>query len=191
MAWPLPAEPQPSDGQANALARDLDPMHLLQLLPQEWSGPNRGVIAQVPGIGVDDLGDQRVDDPQGRGRTAWAGSIRQTRADIEPLALQVASRPIVDRLAADMEQFGDLVRRLPLIEPEHSLGAATFLRRGGMEHEGLQLDALSSAEHDRSHGGYPSLFAGASTAILSSSKIHSADRSHRKSRLLQPFGVGH
>src|SRR4051794_1368915 len=130
-------------------------MHLLQVLPQERGGPDRRVVARLAGIGVDDLGDQRIDDPQCRGGTAFARGIRRPGAGIEPLAPLEAFRPVVDRLATDMEPFGDLIGRLALGEPEHGLGAAALPGRGGMEHEVLQVDPLPVAEFDRSHRDRP------------------------------------
>src|SRR4051812_18222888 len=69
----------------------------LNSLPQERGGPDRGVVTQLAGIGVDDLSDQRIDDPQCRGGTAWAWGIRQTGAEIESLTLLKAFHPVVDR----------------------------------------------------------------------------------------------
>src|SRR5512135_3116217 len=155
MAWPLPPHSQPCDGQAHTLARDSDPMHLFQVLPQERGGPDRRVVAQFAGIGVDDFSDQRIDDPQGRGGPALARGIRQSGAEIESLTLLKALRPVVDRLATDMEPFGDLIGCLALGEPEHGLGTAAFPGRGGMEHEVLQVDPLPVAEYDRSHRDSP------------------------------------
>jgi len=142
-------------------------MDLFQVLPQERSGPHRGVVAQVAGIGVDDLSDQGIDDPQCRGGTAWARGIRQTGAEIESLTLLKAFRPVVDRLATDMKPFGDLIRRLALGKPEHGLGTATFPCRGSMEHEVFQVDPLPVAENDRSHRDSPRSTPVASMVILS------------------------
>src|SRR3954447_25159037 len=126
MARPLPPHSQSCDGQAHTLARDSDAVHLFQVRPQERGGPDRGVIARLAGIGVDDLSDQRIDDPQGRGGTALARGIRQAGAEIESLTLLKALRPVVDRLATAPEPSGALTGRLAPGEPEHSLGTATF-----------------------------------------------------------------
>ena len=155
MARPFPTDPQSCDGKGHTLLRDSDPMHLVQILPQQRSRPDRSVVAQFAGIGVDDVSDERIDDPQCRGGTALARSIRQTRPKIKSLTLLKTSRPVVDRLATDMKQFGDLIRRLALSKPEHGQGTAAFPRRGSMEYEVLQLDPLSAAEYDRSHRGTP------------------------------------
>jgi hypothetical protein len=71
------------------------------------------VVTELAGIFVNDLSDQRIDDSQRRGRTALAGGIRQTGAKIEPLAFLKAVDPIVDRLATDAQQFGDLISVSP------------------------------------------------------------------------------
>src|SRR5262245_48587483 len=114
VAWPLPAQSQSFDGQADAFLRDRDPLPLLQVFPQPRRRPDRGVVAPGAGIGVDDLSDQRIDDSQGRGRTTRAGGIGQTRVEIESLTFLKAPYPIMDRLAADRKRFGDLIRRLAL-----------------------------------------------------------------------------
>src|SRR5512135_2884724 len=116
MAWPLPPHSQPCDGQAHTLARDSDPMHLFQVLPQERSGPDRGVVARFAGIGVDDFSDQRIDDPQGRGGPAWARGIRQSGAEIESLPLLKALRPVVDRLATESLSHKGNIRGLSVVE---------------------------------------------------------------------------
>jgi hypothetical protein len=66
VARALPADVEPGDGTADALARGLDPMRLLQVALQQWGGPDRGAVAVVTRVIVDDRVDQRVDNPQGR-----------------------------------------------------------------------------------------------------------------------------
>jgi hypothetical protein len=103
-------------------------MDLFQILAQQGSRPDRGVISHLAGIGIDDLGNQGVDDPQSRGGTTLTRTVREAGMEIKPLALREAIHPIVGRLAADVEQLGDVLHSLPLSEPQHSLGSAEFLR---------------------------------------------------------------
>src|SRR4051812_15762211 len=103
-------------------------MGLFEILAQQRSRPDRRVISPLAGIGIDDLGDQGVDDPQSRGGTALTRTVREAGMEIGPLTLREATHPIVDRLAADVEQLGDVLHSLPLSEPKHSLGPAEFLR---------------------------------------------------------------
>src|SRR3954447_26463880 len=103
MPRPLPTDSQTFDRQAHALPGDLDAMVALQVLDQQRRSPVRGMKARLARIVVDDLGDQRVDDPQCRGRTAAAGSVEEASPEVEPVAAPKPIQPVVDRLAADVE----------------------------------------------------------------------------------------
>jgi hypothetical protein len=92
-------------------------MHLFQILSQKGSGPDRGVISQVARVAIDHLSDQRIDDPQGGGRTTVARGVPEARVEVEVLALLETIGPVVDRLAADMEEFGDPFDGLSLGKP--------------------------------------------------------------------------
>src|SRR4051812_13362785 len=149
MPRPLPSDSQTFDRQAHALARDLDAMVPLQVLDQQRRGPVGGTKARLAGIAVDDLGDQRVDDPQCRRGTAAAGSIEEACPEVEPLALQEPIRPVVDRLAAGVEQVGDLFGGSALVEPEQGLGAAPLLGQGRGGVKAVQPATPSIAQDDR------------------------------------------
>src|SRR3954453_22309072 len=124
MPRPLPTDLQTFDRQAHALARDLDAMVALEVLHQQRRRPVGGTKAQLAGVVVDDFGDQRVDDPQGRGRTAAARGIEEAGPEVASLALLESLGPVVDRLTADVEQFGDLSGGVPLGEPEEGASGA-------------------------------------------------------------------
>src|SRR5512135_1145808 len=153
----LPPDPQTCDRQADALPGGLDAMITLPIVHQQRRGPVRGAIAQLTRVLVDDLSDQRVDDPQRRGRTAGAGGIPEARPEIEVLAHPESIRPVVNRLTTAVEQFGDVLDRLPLGEPEQGLCPAAFLSQGGMSEEFLQLasQSVAHAQDDVAHRATP------------------------------------
>jgi len=58
-------------------------MDLFQILAQQGSRPDRGVISHLAGIGIDDLGNQGVDDPQSRGGTTLTRTVREAGMEID------------------------------------------------------------------------------------------------------------
>lgn len=137
MARPLPTEAQPIERQANAPGADLDPMDLLEMMLYERDCPSRRVVAELAGIAIDDLGDQWIDNPQGGGRTPLSRRISETSTEVEILPLLESIDPVVNGLATDMQEFGDLLHGFAFIKPEYGLSTTTLLHRRSVEHEVL------------------------------------------------------
>src|SRR5208337_3193168 len=95
------------------------------------------VIAEPAGIEIDDLGNQWIDDPQCGGRTPPPWRIGQTSTEVEAVPVLESIDPVVNSLATDVQQFGDLLHRFALIKPEYGLGTATLLRPRSVKHEVL------------------------------------------------------
>ena len=86
MPGAFPAEAQAIARLADAPAADGNAMHLLQIVLQEASCPDRVAVARGPGVGVDDLGDQRIDNADGSimpravgGRPSRGASCKRAR----------------------------------------------------------------------------------------------------------------
>ena len=137
MAQALPTEAQPIERQANAPGADLDPMDLLEMMLDQRDCPSGRVIAEPAGIEIDDLGNQWIDDPQSGGRTPLPWRIGQTSTEVEAVPVLESIDPVVNSLATDVQQFGDLLHRFALIKPEYGLGTATLLRPRSVKHEAL------------------------------------------------------
>ena len=125
-----PTEAQPIKRQANAPGADLDPMDLLEMMLDQRDCPSGRVIAEPAGIEIDDLGNQWIDDPQSGGRTPLPWRIGQTSTEVEAVPVLESIDPVVNSLAIDVQQFGDLLHRFALIKPEYGLGTATLRSKG-------------------------------------------------------------
>ena len=115
-------------------------------LDEQRCGPIRGVVAPPPRGLVDTGVDQRVNDPHGRGWKTRPRDIKRAAIEIESHTLSDLLSPIVNRLMADPEQFGDLFDRVRIGEPKQGLCSASLLGN-----EILQLSTESMAQDDRSH----------------------------------------
>jgi hypothetical protein len=151
MPGPLPPDAQAVHRRTDTLARDLDPVDPLQVMDEQRRGPHRGMIARLARVLIDNRLDQRVDDPQGCGWATGSRGIQEPGPEIEPLTLLESVGPVVNRLTADLEQFGNLFDRLPIGEPEQGLCPASLLGQWGMGHEVFQLSAESIAQDDQGH----------------------------------------
>jgi hypothetical protein len=76
------------------------------------------MITQFARVLIDDGLDQRINDPQGRGRATGARCVEEPSPEVKPLTPPESLDPVVNRLTADPEQFGDLFDGLPIGEPE-------------------------------------------------------------------------
>src|SRR5512142_124339 len=139
MARPLPPNPQACDRTADRSVTDLDVVVLLEVSAQERGGPDRGMIAEVTRIRVDHRGDPRIDSTTTRPRATGSWGVPEARPQVESFAPLESLDPVVDRLATDVEEVGDIFDGIPCVEPEEGLRAAAFLGRRGADHEGLQL----------------------------------------------------
>src|SRR4051812_23733990 len=108
-------------------------MDLPQVPPPRAVGPARGAIPQVARVAVDPLGQQRVDDPQRCWRAAGAWRVGETLAEIAPVAVLEAARPVVNGLPADAEEVRYVLHGKALGEPQQGLRTARFAGRGDLE----------------------------------------------------------
>ena len=112
-------------------------MDLLEMMLYERDCPSRRVVAELAGIAIDDLGDQWIDNPQGGGRTPLSRRIGETSTEVGVLPLLESIDPVVNRLATDMQEFGDLLHGFAFIKLEYGLSTTTLLHRRSVEHEVL------------------------------------------------------
>ena len=61
MTGPLPTDAQAVDRAADRPVGDRDRVMIPQVPTQQWGGPDRGVIAEVPRVVIDHRGDQFID----------------------------------------------------------------------------------------------------------------------------------
>src|SRR5207244_3306793 len=148
---------QTCNGPADRLTRDLDVMTIQQILPQQRSGPDRRVVAEITGVGVDDLSDPGINAARPGSGAARMWGIGETFPEIQFGTFLEPVDPVVDRLAADVQRLGDRFDGLALIEPEQGLGAAPLLGQGSMGDEVFQRRSLPRVELERSHRSLPRL----------------------------------
>src|SRR3954470_1814655 len=147
MAWPLPDQAQAVDRAADGPVGDGDRMMVAHIATQQGGGPDGGLIAERPGVAVDHRGDPFVD-----GATGDAGPTATRGVAEVPLGSSLKpAQPVVDGLAADLEQFGDFGDLPPLGQPEQRLGPASLLDPGGVRDEVFQFGALPVTERERGH----------------------------------------
>ena len=96
-------------------------MLLPQVVLQEGSGPDRMAVDGGPWVGVDDLGDQRIDNTEGRGRASFSGGIVQAGQEVLVGSLPKTGDPVVNGLPSNEEAVGDLLDGIALIEPHQGL----------------------------------------------------------------------
>ena len=111
MARPLPPDAQACDGAADRLARDVDGVPILQILPQQWGRPDRRMVAELARVGVDDPGDQGIDFAVAGSGATRARRVGEAPAQIKPRALLQSIGPVVDSLAGHQQGFRDLLDR--------------------------------------------------------------------------------
>lgn len=126
MARPLPDQAQAVDRAADGPVGDRDRKMVAQIATQQGGSPDGGLIAERPGIAVDHCGNQFVDGSTGG---AWPAATRGV-AEVPLGSSLKPAQPVVDGLAADLEQFGDFGDIQPLGQPEQRLGPASLLDPG-------------------------------------------------------------
>jgi hypothetical protein len=151
MSRPLPNDAQAVNRAADGLIGDLDPMMVAQILTQQRGGPDGGVIAERPGVAVDYRGDQFVEGAAGRAWPAETRGVEESRPEVQAGTFLEPAQPVVDGLAADIEQFGDFGDVGPLGEPEQGLGSASLLGQGGAGDDAFQFAALPVTERESGH----------------------------------------
>ena len=87
--------------------------------------------------------------------SAGARGVEESCPEVEPLTLPESLHPVVNRLTADLEQFGDLLDGLPLGEPEQGLSPASLLGQRRMGQKVFQLSTESIAQDNRGHRATP------------------------------------
>src|SRR4051812_10223254 len=105
MTGPLPAHAQAVDGAADRPVGDLDRMVIPQILTQEWSRPDRGVITELPRVVIDHCGDSFVNGSARRPGAAHSRGVEEPRPEVQLGSFLESAQPVVDRLPADLEQF--------------------------------------------------------------------------------------
>src|SRR3982750_537226 len=108
MTGPLPTDVQAIDGAADGPIGDLDRMMIPQVPTQQWGGPDRGVVAELPRVAVDHRGDQFLDGALRRPRATEARGVAEARPQVRLDSLRESAQPVVDGLPRDVHQFGDL-----------------------------------------------------------------------------------
>jgi hypothetical protein len=122
-----------------------------EIVIQERDGPSRGVIAQVAGILVDDLRDQRVDDAERRARAARPGGVPKTCSQIPISSLLKAFGPVIDRAATDLSAFRHLGRGFAFGQPEQRFRPAELSSRRRTSQDKFQISRLRSTQLQDSH----------------------------------------
>src|SRR4051812_14717171 len=151
MTGPLPTEAQAVDRAADGPVGDLDRMMLSQVPTQEWGGPDRGVIAELPRVAIDHRGDQFIDGATRRPRAAKARSVEETRSQVQLGSFLESAQPVVDGLPADLQQFGDLSDVGPVGDPEQCLGSTALLGPGCVGDDVFQFAAMPVTEREQGH----------------------------------------
>src|SRR5262245_42263194 len=133
-------------------AGDDDVLDLIEVALQEGGGPHRRLVTPIAGIVLDDLLDQRFDDPLGRTRPAVARCVGKSVAEVGCGAVAETVGPVVQGLTADAEAFGHVVRAITLSEPEQGLRPAHDAWLLGGRHQFPESNALPAGQRERSHG---------------------------------------
>src|SRR4051812_2068860 len=115
MARPLPSDLQACDGTTDRLARDLDRVMILQVALQQGGGPDGRMIAEVSRIRGDDLGDQGIHAAVLGSGTTRTWGVGETSPQVESGATLEPTGPVVDRLTAHVQGFGDRLDLLALV----------------------------------------------------------------------------
>jgi hypothetical protein len=126
-------------------------MNLLQMLMEQHRSPDGGMVTELARILIDDGLDQRIDDSQGCGRATGSWDVEEPASQIKSFTLSESLDPIVDGLAANPEQFGNLFDGFPIGEPEQGLRPTPLLsqRRMGDEVFQLSTESIAQEEHHR------------------------------------------
>src|SRR3954470_9348490 len=93
-----------------------------QGLLQQRHRPNGRMRAEFPRVGLDDLGNQRIDPAVVGSRTTRTWGVHETFPQVEPGAFLEPAGPVVDGLTTDAQGFGDRFDRLRPIRAETPLG---------------------------------------------------------------------
>src|SRR5512133_4196275 len=105
MAGPLPTDAQAVDRAADGPVGDLDRMMIPQVPPQQWGGPDGGVMAELPRVAVDPGGDPFIDGAARRPGAAKARGVEEARPQVQLGPFPESAQPVVDGLPADLPQF--------------------------------------------------------------------------------------
>ena len=126
-------------------------MYVHQVLRQQRGGPDRRLIAPLPGVAVDHRVNQGLNDSMYRARSTTMHPWRDPRLQGEGLARLELGQPFVDCLPADPQTVSYLLDAFAPIEPQQGLGAAQGRGLGRMAHQIFQSLSLSIIEPKRSH----------------------------------------
>jgi hypothetical protein len=99
VAREFPTDAEPNDGAMDAALRDVDPMSILEVAPEQIRCPDRLPIAEVARISIDDAVNDRVNHPECRRWASCARPICKPRQHLLILALFESRTPVIDTLA--------------------------------------------------------------------------------------------
>jgi hypothetical protein len=114
----LPAQPQAGQHPANAAPADPCPVLFPQVLLEQSGSPDRGVVAPLARVLVNDGLQPRIDHPLGDGRAPASGGIRQPGREVQWVPQFEAASPIIDGLAGNMQMPGDLLRAAAFVKEQ-------------------------------------------------------------------------
>lgn len=121
MAGALPTDAEARERVGDAALRDGEVMRLRQVLPQQPGRPDRGAVAQLTRVGVNDAVNERVDDAVRGARAAAARQSAQAARDVASVARLVPLDPVVDGAPADAQALRHIFDALPGGEPQDGL----------------------------------------------------------------------
>jgi len=131
-------------------------MNPLQMLVEQHRSPDRGMITQFARVLIDDSLNQRINDSQGCGRATGSRGVEESGSQIKSFTLPESIDPMVNGLAADPEQAGNLFDGFPVGEPEQGLRPTPLFGQRSMGHQIIQLstESISQEDHHRATSGF-------------------------------------
>src|SRR5215207_5895827 len=114
----LPTDAEARERVRDAALRNRELMRLRQVLPQQPGRPDRGAVAQLARVGVDDAVNERVNDAVrgARATAAWHGA--EATRDVVGFTRLVLLDPVVDGASADAQALRHVFDAMPGGEPQ-------------------------------------------------------------------------
>src|SRR5262249_2446584 len=112
--------------------------------------PAGGAVPQLAGVTVDHGGDERIDDPQSRGRASGARQVRQAQTEVAPSPVLKAARPVGYGLPADAEEVPRVLYGTTSCEAQQGLSTALFAGSGDLQQR-LQIPIRACGKYEWSH----------------------------------------
>src|SRR4051794_9556439 len=121
VAGPLPAIVRLMEAAAQRAGADRDTMALLQIMPEQWHRPTRGLIAAAARVGCEGCRQATWGKLRGRVRSSAARSVHQSGGI---MGRQVAFGPPANTEPRGAYAPGRLTDRLSLSHQQHRLDPA-------------------------------------------------------------------